>query len=170
LAASGDAIDTDVDDDGSGLHHVGGDKFGPADGGDEHVGLAGERSEIGGAGVADGDGAVGTRALLQGEQCDGFTDDQRAAEDDDVFAFEVGPAAREEFHDAGGRAGDETGIVLLRDFAEVEGVEAVDVLVGRDAAEDRDLIDVFRQGRLDENAVDRGVSALSSSIREKSSA
>jgi hypothetical protein len=45
----------------------------------------------------------------------------------------------------------------VRDFAEVEGVETVDVLVGRDAAEHRHLVDVFRQGRLDENAVDRGV-------------
>src|SRR5262249_34890681 len=43
-------------------------------------------------------------------------------------ALQVRAAAREQLHDAGGRAGDEAGVVLLRDLAEVDRVEAVDVL------------------------------------------
>jgi hypothetical protein len=128
-----------------------------ADGGDEHVGLAGDRRQVGGLRVADGDGGVGARpCVCSGEQGDGFADDEAAAEDDDVFAGKVHAAAREQFHDAGGRAGDEARVVLLCELAEVEGVEAVDILVRGDAAEDGDLVDVFRQRRLDEDAVDAG--------------
>ena len=71
-----------------------------------------------------------------------------------MFPFEVGAAAREEFHDAGRRAGDKSGVILLSNFAEVDRIETVHILVGRDAPKDRDLVDVFRQRRLHQDAVD----------------
>ena len=42
------------------------------------------------------------------------------------------------------------------EIADVEGVEAVDVLIGRDGEEDAVGVDVRRQGHLDEDAVDVG--------------
>jgi len=139
---------------GAGFDHVGGDELGAADGGDEHVGLTGDLGEVAGAGVADGDGAVGAGFFLEGEQRDGFTDDEGAAEDDHVFALQVGAGAGEEFHDAGGGAGDKAGVVFLGDLADVDRVEAIDVLVRGEAAEGRGFVEVFGQGRLDQNTVD----------------
>ena len=143
LGRIGHAVDAHIDDDGAGLDHVGRDEFGAADGGDEDVGLAGDRGQVGGLRVADGDGGVGPRLLLEGEQGDGFADDEAAAEDDNVLAVQFHAGAHEQFHDAGGRAGDESGIIFLGDLAEVDGVEAVDVLLRGHAAEDGELVDVL---------------------------
>ena len=69
-------VNADVNDDDSGLHHVGSDELGPTDGGDEHVGLARERREVRGSGVANGHGAVCTRTFLEGEERDGLPDNE----------------------------------------------------------------------------------------------
>ena len=120
--------------------------------------------EICGRRMADGDRGVGAGFFLQREQRDGFADDQRAAEHDDVLALQVDAAAREQFHDARRRARDKAGVVFLRDFAEVERVETIHVFFRGDAAKHRDFVDVLRQRRLHEDAVDRTGSAFSSSI------
>ena len=91
------------------------------------------------------------------KQRGGLADNQTAAEHHNVFARERDAGAVEQLHDAGGRAGDETGVVLLREFAEIQRVETIDVFVRRDAAEDGEFVEVFRQRRLDEDAVDSGV-------------
>ena len=51
----GDAVDADVDQDGSGLDHIRRDEAGPADGGDQDIGFAGEPGEILRTAVADRD-------------------------------------------------------------------------------------------------------------------
>ncbi len=103
--------------------------------------------------MADGDGAVGAGFFLEGEQGDGLADEKRAAEDDDMFAFEFGAGAGQEFHDAGGGAGNKAGVVVLGDLAEVHRAQAIDVLGGREAPEDFEFIDLLRHGGLNQDAV-----------------
>ena len=153
----GDAVDADVDDHGAGFHHVGRDKLGAADGGDEDIGLARDRSKIARAGVADRNGGVGAGFFLQREQGDGFADNERSAKNDDVLTGEIHAAAGEEFHDARGGAGHETRGIFLGDFAEVERVKTVDVFARRDPPENGEFVEVLGQRRLDENAVNRRV-------------
>ena len=62
-------------------------------------------------------------------------------------------AAGEHLHDAGGGAGLQAGLAALQ-AAYVDGVEAVDVFVGRDGFEEEFGVDVCGQGELDEDAVD----------------
>lgn len=152
-----EAVDADVDNGGAVFDHVGGDEVGASDGGDEEVGLAGDFGKVGGAGMADGDGGVAGEGFAHHEEGGGFTDDLAAPEDDDVFAFGLDAAAGDELDDAGGGAGDETGFVFLAEFANVEGVESVDVFVGGDAVKGFGFVEVFGKGGLDEDAADLGV-------------
>ncbi len=77
----------------AGLHHVGRDEFGPADRGDQHVGLPGDRRPGSAClGMADGDGGVGAGLFLEREEGGGLSDDEGAAEDDDVLALQVDAA------------------------------------------------------------------------------
>lgn len=152
-----DAVDADVDNGGAVFDHVGGDEVGAPDGGDEEVGLSGDGGEVGGAGMTDGDGGVAGEGFAHHEEGGGFADDLAAPEDDDVFTFGLDAAAGDEFDDAGGGAGDETGIVFLAEFADVEGVEAIDVFVGGHAVEGFGFVEVFGKGGLHEDAADFGV-------------
>ena len=105
--------------------------------------------------------------LLHGQQGDGLADEQAAAENNDVTARELDAGTGEEFHDAGGRAGNETGLVLLRNFAEIDGAQPVDVLGRGDAAEDGEFIKVRGQRGLDEDAVHRGIGVQAVDQREQ---
>ncbi len=59
------AVDTDVEDDGSGLDHVSGDETRLADRGDQDVGLSNNRGKISRAAVTDRDGRVGDGSALK---------------------------------------------------------------------------------------------------------
>ena len=120
------------------LHH-----FRPADGGDQDVGGARQRRQVLGAAVGDGDGAVG------GEQQIGhrLADDVGAADDDRVEAGQVLAAhALDQQHRAGRRARHEGRLQFAgAELADIDEMEAVDVLFRRDGLDDAAGIDVRRQ-------------------------
>ena len=149
-ALVGDAVDADVDDHGTGFDHVGGDKFGFADGDDEDVGGAGEFGEVLCAAVAEGYGAV--EPFAGEEVCDGCADDVAAADDHAVFTGGFNSVAFEEGADAHGGGGDE-GVFAKNHAADVDGGEAVDIFVGGDGVDDVLLVDVFGKGQLDYESV-----------------
>ncbi len=67
--------------------------------------------------------------------------------------FELLAGALQQGHDALGRAGAQHGHAQNQP-ADVVGVEAVHVLGGQDALDDRLLVDLIRQRQLDQDAVD----------------
>ena len=149
-------VDSDVDDDGAGLDPVGLDLLGPAHRDDEDVGLPGERGGVAGRGVADRHGRIAARPFLDEEQGHRLAHELRSAQDDRVGAAGLDPRVEQQLADAQRRAGDEPR-TALRQQAEVLRVEAVHVLQRRDPLDDRPLVDLPRQGHLDEDAVHRRV-------------
>ena len=107
--------------------------------------------------MTDGHRGVRSGLALHGKQRGRLAHDEAAAEHHDMFAGERHLGAGKEFHDAGRGAGDETGVVLLREFAQVQRVEAVHILLGGDAAKDGAFVQPFGQRGLHQNAVDAGV-------------
>ncbi len=95
--------------------------------------------------MADGYCAVGTGAFLECEQRDRFADDQAAADDHDVLAFEIDATPTEQLHDACGGTGSEASVVILRDLTEIDRAETVDVFFRGNAAKYGGLINAFRQ-------------------------
>ena len=67
LAGVFNAVDADVDDVDAVFDHVFGDEIGASDRGDEHVCLARDAWQVGGAGVADGHGGVAWAGFLHHE-------------------------------------------------------------------------------------------------------
>ena len=155
-----DAVDADVDDDCALLYHVGGNVLWLADGGDEDVRLARDRWHIGCAGVADRNGGVRARLLLHEDGGDGLADDLAASNHHDVLACRIVPAANEHLLDAGGCCRHEP-LPPLREKADVGRMEGVHILEWVDRLDGCVLIEMFWQGKLDENAVYRIVAAQS---------
>ncbi len=153
----GDAVDADVDDDGTVFDEVSGDEFRAADGGDEDIGVAADGGEVAGAGVGDGDGGVAAFAAGHEEEGEGFADDHGAADDDDAGSGGFDAVFDEEPLAAEGCAGDEGGGVFEGETGDILRVEAVDVFVWADGADDGGLVNVGWRGGLDEDAVDGGV-------------
>ena len=123
---------------------------GAADGGDQDVGLAGDGGEVGGAGVADRDRAV----LPQQQAGHRLADDGAAPDDHRPAAGEGDAVALEQGDDAGGGRRGEPRLVEP-EAADVDRVEAVDVLVGIDAVEHPLLVDLPGERELHQDAVDR---------------
>jgi len=98
--------------------------------------------------MADRDGGVGVHE----EKGHGFADDVAAAEDDGVGAFDLDIVAAQNFHAAGGSAGDQAG-TSADEAAEVDGMETVHVFGGIDGFQNALGIDLRRKRKLDENAV-----------------
>jgi hypothetical protein len=88
----------------------------------------------------------------------GLADDVAAPDDHRVRAAQRGAALGDEAHRASRRAGHEPG-PPTREQAGVDRVEAVDVFLGGDRVEHRELADVLRQRELHEDAVDGVVGA-----------
>ena len=84
LLRVGDAIDADVNDGGSGLHIIGFDKGGAADGGDENIGITQVLLQVARLGMADGDSGIG----LNEQQRHGLAYNVAAADDHGVCAFD----------------------------------------------------------------------------------
>src|SRR5713226_10355138 len=99
--------------------------------------------------MADGDGGVGVHQ----EQHHAFADDVAAAEDDGVDAFDGDGVAAKNFHAARRRAGDKSG-AAANQTTEIHGMKAVNVFCGIDSFENALSVDLGREGKLDENAVD----------------
>ena len=148
----GHAVDADVDDDAAGGHHLGLDGPGHAHGRDEDIGLEREPAEVRRRGVAHGHRGVGALALLDEHGRQRLADDVAPAADDDVLAVRAVAAADEELDDAVGRAGQRAGLAPQH-LADVDRMEAVDVLIRGNEVDDLLGADVFRQGQLDEEAV-----------------
>lgn len=152
-----DAVNADIDHGGVLPDHIGGDKGGFPDGGDENIGGAGNGGKIPCAGVADGDGGVGEGRFSEEEESGGFADDKGATENDDMAPFGGDPVPAEHFDDTGGGTGDESAGILLDEAAEVGGGKAVDILMRGDGVENGLFVNVFGEGCLDEDSVDGGV-------------
>jgi hypothetical protein len=95
-------VDADVDYGRAGLDEVAPHHAGRADGGDQDVGVAADAPEVLGAGMGDGDGAIG------GQQQGGhrLADDAGAADHHGVQARGRLHGLADQLHAALGRAGD----------------------------------------------------------------
>jgi len=144
-----DAVDANVDQGGAGLDHIGRYEAGAADGGDQDVGLAGDLAEVAGLGVADGDGGV----VVQQKHGGGLAYDVAAADYHSVLAGDGDVAALEDLDDTRRRARREGGATGL-EAAGVDGMEAVNIFLGRDGVEEGLGVNLLGQRKLDEDAVD----------------
>lgn len=61
----GDTVDAHIDDHGTGADHGWANEPGDPDGGDQDVGALAMGFEVGGAGMAEGDGGVGVTGFLE---------------------------------------------------------------------------------------------------------
>ena len=84
-----------------------------------------------------------------------------------MFAARFNVIGLEEFADAKRRAWYKAGWVMGKKFAEIEGVETVDVFCGVDRFYNACGLQVKRKGLLDEDAVDCGVLVEVMDEREK---
>src|ERR1700733_10082335 len=102
-AAVGGGVGADVDDRGAGGDVPGADQGGVAHRGDQDVGLAGDRGEVSGARMADGDG----RVSVEQQQGGRVADDHGAAHHHRVPAPQLDPVVVKQGEDGlgGGRGG-----------------------------------------------------------------
>src|SRR5712692_377449 len=99
--------------------------------------------------MADGDGGVGVHE----QKGHGFADDVAAAEDDGVGAFDGDAVTAKNLHASRGSAGDESG-AAADETTEIYRMKTVNVFCGIDGFENALGVDLGREGKLDENAVD----------------
>src|SRR5216683_3216697 len=144
-----DAVGAHIDDRGAGLDPVGFNIAGFAYGGDDDIGAAEELRQVARFGMADRDGGVGVHE----EKGHGFADDVAAAEDHGIGAFDLDFVALQNFHAAGGSAGDQAG-ASADEAAEIDGMETVHVFGGINGFQNALGIDLRGKRKLDEDAVD----------------
>ena len=95
--------------------------------------------------------------LLAGQQNrHRFADDVRAADHHGMLALDVHPRELNQLNDAVGRTGQET-FLSDQHLADVDGREAVHVLLRRNRIDNRLVADVLWHRQLDEDAVNRGI-------------
>ena len=147
-------VGTDINDDSTLLEPLALDEVRLANGGNNNVGLLEELLEIGGLGVADGNGCVG---VLE-EVADGAAHDITTTEDNSVLSLELNTSVGEKGHDTLGGARDEMGVAAaLGKLADVKSAEAVDILLVGNGRSDIVLGNVLGEWQLDEHAVDSRV-------------
>ena len=144
-----DLVCADIDDGGARFEPVGLHVAGFAHGGDDDVRAANDVGKIAGFGMADGDGGI----CVHQKKRHRLADDIAAAEDDGVGSFDGYIVAAKNFHAAGGSAGDET-FASADESSEIDGMKTVDVFCGVDGFENFFCVDLFGEGKLDEDAVD----------------
>lgn len=118
-------------------------------------------------GVDDGDGCVAVGLFLHKDSGRGFADDIAPSCDNDVFASGVDLTFFEQCFYAERGAGEKAGIVSEKHFADVDGVEPVDVFFWMDSGCDRFFIHVGREGELDEDPIDVCIVVKSVNLSEK---
>eukprot|EP00053_Salpingoeca_punica_P017007 m.162601 g.162601 ORF g.162601 m.162601 type:complete len:543 (-) comp17091_c0_seq1:3-1631(-) len=153
LAGIVDGVHAAVDDHCARLEPLALDKAGLADGGDEDVGLLDNAGQVGRLGVADGHRGVGPEQQLG----HGAADDVAAAEHNGVLAGQLHARLLQQVHASVRRAADDRRLVfgLLREQADVGGVEAVHILGRIDEVDEGVLVNrVLRvQRQLHQDAV-----------------
>jgi hypothetical protein len=88
----------------------------------------------------------------------GFANNITTPKDDSTFASDIDPGFFEQDHDTFWSAGNKVWFARsLCEFPDVEGVEPINVFKGRYSSRDDLLIDVFGQGKLDEDSMDRRI-------------
>lgn len=142
------AVDAHVDDDSAGLDHIAGDKALAAHGGHQNIGGGADLFQVLGLGVADGDGGV----LGQQQQRGGLAHDVGAADDHGIFTGDLGAGGLDHADAACRGAGQIAGLADLH-AAHVDGRETVHILLRRDGVDDGLLVDLLRQGQLDQDTV-----------------
>src|SRR5260370_6269427 len=145
----GNAVGAHIDDGGTGLDPVCLYVSGFTHGGNDGVGGAEDIGKVARFGMADCDGGVGVHE----EKGHGFADNVAAAEYDGVGACDLNFVAAENFHAAGGSAGDQAG-TPADEAAEIDGMEAVHVFGGINGFEDALGVHLRRKRKLNQDAVD----------------
>ena len=102
--------------------------------------------------MADGDGGV----LGQQQQRGGLAHDVGAADDHGIFTGDLGAGGLDHADAACRGAGQIAGLADLH-AAHVDGRETVHILLRRDGVDDGLLVDLLRQGQLDQDTVYGGV-------------
>ncbi len=105
--------------------------------------------------MGDGNGRIGG----QKQGCHGLTKEVRPADDDGVEAGQVlAVNTADENHGTCRGTGNQSTVEITgRKLAGIDDMQAVDVLLRQDGLDDRFGIQMFRQGKLNENTVDGGV-------------
>ncbi len=127
----GEAIHAYVDDRGAGADEFPGNEGGLADGGLQDIGTPALGDQVGGLGMADGDGGV----AMEQEQGHGLADNVAAAYHYGMLAFDRNFVAVQQLDDPGRSAGSGAGQVGHQ-FPDVHGMKCVHVLVGADGDKD----------------------------------
>mmetsp|Transcript_9467 Transcript_9467/g.19601 ORF Transcript_9467/g.19601 Transcript_9467/m.19601 type:complete len:394 (-) Transcript_9467:24-1205(-) len=150
LAGVGDRVGAHIDDDRPLLNPVLLHYLGLAAARDDDVGALHLRLRVDGTGVHDGDSGV----ALQEQHGGGHAHDVGAPQHHRVLPLHRHPAAVQQLDAPLGRAGHEERLAALHaKGADVERVEAIDILLDADGAEDGGLVNVLGEGKLDEDAV-----------------
>jgi hypothetical protein len=109
---------------------------------------------IGCSRVAESHGGI--RSLE--EVRNGFANNITTPKDDSTFAGDIDPGFFKQNHHTLWRAGNKVRFARsLCEFPDIEGMEPINVFEGRNSSGDDLLVDVFGQGKLDEDSMDRGI-------------
>src|SRR5882762_9832076 len=122
LFCVGDFICADIDDYGARANPVGLDVAGFAHSRDDDIRPANDAGEVASFGMADGHRGI----CMHQQKRHRFANDIAAAEDDGVCALDLNIVAAQDFHAAGGRAGDEAR-AAADEATKAYGMEAVNV-------------------------------------------
>ena len=103
------------------------------------VRLARKVPEVAGAGVAQGHCGIGSGRLVPQQDGYGPPNERAAADYDHVLAFYLDPAAAEDLQDPVRRTGPEA-LLLPHEAAQIDRVQAIDILVWVNGVEDLLLV------------------------------
>lgn len=112
---------------------------------------------MGRAGVGERDRAVGSRGFPGEQNGQGSPDNLAAAHHDRMLAGGGNFPKAKDFQNPSGGAGQKPRGIIEKKLPKIHGVEAIDILGGRDPGIDDVVGQAFRQGGLNENAVNLGV-------------
>ena len=143
------SVHTDVDHYRAFLDHVGLDELRDSHRSNEDIGASADLGEVFCTAVADGDGAV----LVEQKHSHWLADDIASADDYALLSLYGNVIGMEHFHYARRCTGQEI-VLAEHDFADIDRMEGVDVLFGIDRLDNRLVVEMLRQRKLYENAVD----------------
>ena len=143
------------------------EKEGATQGSDQNIGLTGQGGQVYGAGVGQRDGAVGSGGLAGQQQGERSSDDLAPAHDDGVLPGGGNFPEAQDFQNASGGAGKESGRIAEQEFSKIERVEAVDVLGGGDPCVNNVVGEGGGKRGLNQDAVDLGIGVESIDFLEE---